>query len=96
MPSWNGNGGRSGAAPPDIEDLVRQGQDRLKQMMPGGGPRGAIVLVVLVLVAQGAWTAYYTVPSDDERTHDILPLLNLDSQKGDQQKGAQTENRGGN
>ncbi len=64
MPSWNGNGGRSGAAPPDIEDLIRQGQDRLKQMMPGGGPRGVIVFVVLALVALGAWTAYYTVPSD--------------------------------
>ena len=64
MPSWNGNGGRSGPSPPDIEDLVRQGQDRLKQMMPGGGPRGVIVLVVLALVVLGAWTAYYTVPSD--------------------------------
>ena len=64
MQSWNDNGGRSGAAPPDIEDLVRQGQDRLKQMMPTGGPRGVIVLVALALVALGAWTAYYTVPSD--------------------------------
>ena len=43
MPSQNGNGGRgnpwgSGAKPnpPDLEDLVRQGQDRLKQTLPGG------------------------------------------------------------
>ena len=41
MPSQNGKGGRggpweSGVKPdPDIEDLVRQGQDRLKQIMPG-------------------------------------------------------------
>ena len=70
MPSQNGNGGRggpwgSGAKPDsDLEDLVRQGQDRLKQIMPRGGPRGAIVVAVLALVGVGAWTAYFTVPSD--------------------------------
>ena len=39
----------------DIEDLVRQG----KQIMPR-----VIVLAVLALAGLGAWTAYYTVPSD--------------------------------
>jgi membrane protease subunit HflK len=49
----------------DIEDVIRQGQDRLKQIMPGGGGlRGGVVLALLALVAVGAWTAYYTVPSD--------------------------------
>jgi membrane protease subunit HflK len=70
MPSQNANVGRggpwgSGPKPgSDIQDLVRQGQDRLKQIMPGGGPRRVIVFVVLALVGLGAWTAYYTVPSD--------------------------------
>jgi membrane protease subunit HflK len=70
MPSQNTNGGRGSPwtsrvpSPPDLEDLVRQGQDRLKQLLPGGGPRGAIVLTILALVGFGAWTAYYTVPSD--------------------------------
>jgi len=71
MPSQNGNGGRgnpwgSGAKPnpPDLEALVRRGQDRLRQILPGGGPRGVIALAVLALVVLGAWTAYYTVPSD--------------------------------
>jgi modulator of FtsH protease HflK len=70
MPSQNGNGSRggpwgSGAKPdPDIEDLVRQGQYRLKQIMPGGSPRGVIVLAVLALAGLAAWTAYFTVPSD--------------------------------
>ena len=42
MPSQKGNGGRggprvSGATPgSDIEDLIRQGQDLLKQVMPSG------------------------------------------------------------
>ena len=69
MPWQNGNGPSGnpwggGAKPPDLQDLVRQGQDRLKQLLPGGGPRGAIVLTILALVGLGAWTAYYTVPSD--------------------------------
>ncbi len=70
MPSQNDNGGRrgpwGGGAKPgsDFEDLVRQGQNRLRQIMPKGGPRSAIVLVILALAALVAWTTYYTVPSD--------------------------------
>ena len=70
MPSQNGNGGRGGpwgtgdGPSSDIENLVRKGQDQLKQTMPSGVPRLGIVLAVLGLVGLTAWTAYYTVPSD--------------------------------
>ncbi|MGC1954887.1 MAG: FtsH protease activity modulator HflK [Gammaproteobacteria bacterium] len=70
MPAQNGNGPpgdpwRSGPkAHSASEDRVRQGQLWIKQIMPSGGLRGAIVLAVLALAAVGAWTAYYTVPSD--------------------------------
>ncbi len=70
MPSENASGGRggpwgSGPKPgSDIEDLVRQGQDRIRGIMQSGGPRRVIVIAVLALVGLGAWTAYYTVPSD--------------------------------
>jgi len=70
MPSQNGNGDRRGPwgsgakSGSDLEDLVRQGQDRLNQIMPSGGLRPAIVLAVVALVGLGAWTAYYAVPSD--------------------------------
>jgi len=66
MTSKNGNGspwGRGGT-PPDLDDLLSQGRDRLKQLMPSGGPRGVIVIAVLVMVGLGLLTAYYTVPSD--------------------------------
>ena len=69
MASENGSGGRggpSGSGPPptsDIEVLLRQIQGRLKHIVPGG-VGGAAILVVLGLAALGAWTAYYTVPSD--------------------------------
>jgi membrane protease subunit HflK len=32
--------------------------------MPGGSSRGIIVLAILALIGLGAWTSYYTVPSD--------------------------------
>jgi membrane protease subunit HflK len=71
MTSQNSNGGRgnpwgSGAnpGPPDLEAVVRRARNRLKQIMPGGGPRGVILLVIIILAGLGAWTAYYTVPSD--------------------------------
>jgi membrane protease subunit HflK len=44
--------------------MVRQGQDRLRQITPGGSPRTIIILVVIALIGLGVWTAYYTVPSD--------------------------------
>src|SRR5688500_6361016 len=70
MPQQGGNGGHGAAwggglkSAPDFEDLVRQGQDRLKKILPSGDPRGIIVFAVLALLAMGAWTAFYTVPSD--------------------------------
>jgi membrane protease subunit HflK len=69
MPTQHGNGSQggpwgSGGTPPDLEALVRQGRVRLGQLLPGGSPSGIIVLVLLALAGLGAWTAYYTVPSD--------------------------------
>ena len=36
------SGGGGGGSPPDLEDLLRRSQDRLRQVMPGGplGGRG--------------------------------------------------------
>src|SRR5579864_3521113 len=70
MPPQNGDGGRGGpwASGPEpgsnLEHLIRQGQGRLREIMPGGGSRRVSVLAILALVVIGAWTAYYTVPSD--------------------------------
>jgi modulator of FtsH protease HflK len=38
-----GNRGGGGPNPPDLEEMIRRGQDALKRMMPGGGgPRGPV------------------------------------------------------
>ncbi len=71
---WQGGGGRGpwgqppqgggGQQPPDLEDLIRKGQERLKDFIPGGGGTGAagggrglwliIALLVLGFVAYGS------------------------------------------
>lgn len=61
---WNS---KSKSAPPDLEILVQQAQASLKRILPGGKPlstRGLFLIAIIALVAVGAWTSYYTVPSD--------------------------------
>lgn len=55
-----GNGG--GGAPPDLEELLRRSQDRLRQAMPGGFSGGRS-MVIFGLAAVGLWLAsgFYTV-----------------------------------
>ena len=60
---WGGPWGR-GSLPLNLAGLIGLGLARLKQILPGNGPGGAVVLAVLLLIGLGAWTAYYTVPSD--------------------------------
>jgi len=53
--------------PPDLEDLIRKGQERFKKMMPGGGasPR-AIALVVLVGIAVWLASGFYRVQPEEQ------------------------------
>jgi modulator of FtsH protease HflK len=54
-------GGSSG--PPDLEDILRRGQDRIRDLMPGGGGMGAKGAIVLLLLAIIGWffTGVYTI-----------------------------------
>ena len=61
--SGGGNGGGgSGPTPPDIEDLIRKGQDNIKKFVPGGFG-GKKLILVGALVAIVAWlaTGFYRV-----------------------------------
>ena len=57
---WTSQAGRVS----DLEDLIRQGQDQLRQILSGGGLREKIIIACLILAGLVAWTAFYTVPSD--------------------------------
>jgi membrane protease subunit HflK len=71
---WKGGGGPWGSGPqqsgpqtPDLEELLRRGQDRLRRALPPGG-RGNLAVVALVAVAVvGLWllNAIYTVQPDE-------------------------------
>ena len=56
------SGGGQGPRPPNIEELLRRGQDRMRSLLPGGmgSVRG---LILIALIAIGAWFAsgFYTV-----------------------------------
>jgi modulator of FtsH protease HflK len=75
MPSSNGNGGRkpwdrgpSGGPSPNLEELLRRGQDKFKQAIPGGSgvPGLYIFLVVVVLAAIVAFYAFTFRVNPDE------------------------------
>ncbi|MBI1775767.1 MAG: FtsH protease activity modulator HflK [Proteobacteria bacterium] len=62
---WGSSSGRPGGPGFSLEELIRQGQDRLKQVMPpSGNLRGIILMFCVFLAVVGAWSAFYTVPSD--------------------------------
>ena len=57
---WGGGGrggsGGSGGQPPDIEDLIRKGQERVRGLIPGGGASPTII-ALLVALAVAVWLA---------------------------------------
>ncbi|MFO1238549.1 MAG: FtsH protease activity modulator HflK [Alphaproteobacteria bacterium] len=61
-----GNGG-GGDRPPNLEDLIRRGQERVKQVLPGGpiGSRGLALIALLIALAWLA-TGIYTVEPDEQ------------------------------
>lgn len=76
----NGSGGGGGpwgqrpgggrgpqGTPPDLEDIIRRGQDRLRQALPGGGRASPamFILIAVVLVAVWLFQSIYTVQPDE-------------------------------
>ena len=59
--------GPGGQQPPDLEELLRKGQDRMKRVIPGGvgGGRGLLLIMVLVL-AVWLGSGMYTVAPDEQ------------------------------
>jgi membrane protease subunit HflK len=66
---WGGGNRGGGGQPPDLEKMLRRGQDRLKKVLPGGGGSGISPLGVGILIAVGliGWllTGIYTVRQNE-------------------------------
>ena len=70
MTSQPGNGNKGGPwgagnnLPPDLEQMLARARQWLGQFIPGGGSGSVIMFAAIAALLAGAWTAYYTVPSD--------------------------------
>jgi membrane protease subunit HflK len=64
---WGQGPQQQGPTPPDLEELLRRGQERLKAVLPGGGGggRGVLALAVVAAVAWGL-SGFYRVEADEE------------------------------
>jgi modulator of FtsH protease HflK len=69
-PEGGGGGGNrpSGNTPPDLEEILRRGQDRLKQVLPGGGGTNPLFIGLIAAGAIALWfmQAIYTVQPDEQ------------------------------
>jgi membrane protease subunit HflK len=61
------SGPRGGGNPPDLEEIIRRGQDRLRQALPGGGQSSRLLWIVVAVALVGLWLfkAVYTVQPDE-------------------------------
>ena len=61
---WGQGGGNQ---PPDLEDILKRSQDRMKQVMDGGGVPGPLILLAAAIgVAFIAWNAFFFRVNADE------------------------------
>ena len=59
-----GQGGSGGGKPPqDIDELVQQGRDALRRVIPGGGKSSGRSFILLFIIFAGIWaaTGFYRV-----------------------------------
>jgi len=63
---WGSGPQPVGPRPPDLEDLLRRGQDRLQQIMPGGYFSGiGITLIILLIAAFWLLSGFFRVQSEE-------------------------------
>ncbi|AIC28059.1 MULTISPECIES: FtsH protease activity modulator HflK [Rhizobium] len=58
-----GSGGKGG--PPDLEDIIRRGQDQLRNIVPGGFNGGVAVIVLAIVAVFWLIQCVYTVQPDE-------------------------------
>ncbi len=75
---WGGGGGKNqgpwgqgpkrpsgGGNPPELDEIIRRGQEGFNKLMPGGANSGVLAIGALVLVVLWLFKAVYTVQPDE-------------------------------
>jgi membrane protease subunit HflK len=63
---WGSGPQSSGPTPPDLEDWLRRGQDKLRGVLPGGnlGGKGFAVIAVIAVIAWGLSGFFFVQPDE--------------------------------
>lgn len=66
-PNGTNGPGNNGGTPPDLEDIIRKGQDQLRRAIPGGGGFSPMMLAAILfgLVIVYMFKAVYTIQPDE-------------------------------
>ena len=68
-PWGQGPGGGGGQQPPDLEELIRRGQEKFKNSFPGGGAmgnRGPFIIIGLAILAFLIYGSFYRVNTAEQ------------------------------
>ncbi len=68
---WGGGGGQGpwggGNRPPDLEEILRKGQDQVRRLLPGGfGSGRSLIFIILIGLALWLATGFYRVQPDEQ------------------------------
>ena len=87
-PGGGGGGGGPNVQPPDLEELIRKSQEKMKDLFPGGGGGGlskraiglaGLVLLLLALSAPANTARIYVLSADDwARPRSLLAIQLFD------------------
>lgn len=64
---WGQRGPSGGQTPPDLEEILKRGQDKLRNIMPGGSLGGTgLAIAILVLIVIWLLSGFYRVLTDEQ------------------------------
>lgn len=67
-PWGQGPSGGGGNQPPDLDELIKRGQEKLREIMPGGtgGARGPLFVIAFVIIVFLGWSSVFRVDTDQQ------------------------------